>query len=103
MSRTEDPNSEGHGDPDERSQAQRCVKLIAERFPHVRLVSLELLMKDETFRELCEEYEVCTAAVERLARPVSDETMLREYAALQLRLEGELLRYLSQHGSGGSS
>jgi hypothetical protein len=100
MSRTEDQNSARHGDPDERSHECGCVRLIAERFPHVRLVSLRLLIKDEAFRELCEEYEVCSAAVERFARPVPNVTMLREYTALQLRLEGELLRYFSRHGSG---
>ena len=75
------------------------VKLLLERFPHVRTVSLQLLAKNEAFRELCEEYEACTAAAERLAKAGGDLAIRKEYAALQLRLEGELLSYLSQHGS----
>ena len=74
------------------------VKLLLERFPHVKVVSLQLLVRNEAFRELCEEYEACTAAVERLALSGGDESIRKEYAALQLRLEGELLSYLSQHG-----
>lgn len=91
----------GHGGPDEGSQTPGCVKLLMERFPHVQLVSLQLLMQQEAFRDLCEEYEACTAAAERLANSGSDEAMLKEYTALRLRLEGEVLRYLSQHGSSG--
>jgi len=72
------------------------VKLLLERFPHVKAVSLQLLVKNEAFRELCEEYEAGTAAAERLARTGGDEGIRKEYTALQLRLEGELLSYLSQ-------
>jgi hypothetical protein len=40
------------------------------------------------FRELCEDYESCSQA---LARQESNEVFRREYAALRLRLETELL------------
>ena len=54
-----------------------------------------LFGRDEAFRELCEEYEACVGASQRLdaARP-EQGAMQREYVALRLRLEGELLRYL---------
>jgi hypothetical protein len=73
------------------------VKLLLERFPHVRDISLQLLLQQETFRELCEEYEACTQAAERLAQTESNEALRKEYSALRLRLEGELLRYISEH------
>ena len=79
------------------------VQLIHERFPHVREISLQLLMQQEVFRELCEEYEACHHATERLASNGSDENMLKEYSALRLRLEGELLKYMSQHKGDAAS
>jgi len=85
------------------SQTVRFVNLLIQRFPHLQVVSLQLLMQNAAFRELCEEYEVCNRATENLARTGSDEAMLREYKALRLRLEGELLGYMSQQGGGGES
>jgi len=75
------------------------VKLLLERFPHVRAVTLQLLLQQETFRELGEEYEACTQAAERLAQTEASEALRKEYSALRLRLEGELLRYISEHMS----
>jgi hypothetical protein len=105
MPYSEDKGStRGDSGPNERSQARGCVKILLERFPNLRAVSLQLLEQNEVFRELCEEYEACTEAAERLAHDESDDAMLREYCALRLRLEAELLRYISQHrASGGSS
>jgi hypothetical protein len=84
------------------SQTVDCVQLLHERFPHVREISLQLLLQNEVFRELCEEYEVCHRATERLAVGGSSEGMRKEYAALRLRLEGELLKYMSQHENDAS-
>jgi hypothetical protein len=78
------------------------VNLLLQRFPHVQAISVQLLMQNPVFRELCEEYEVCNRAAENLARSGSNEAMLKEYRALQLRLEGELLGYMSQHGGDAS-
>ena len=77
------------------------VKRLRERFPHLRNLSLTLLGKDETFRELCEEHTVCTEVIERLTRSGSDDAMLREYSALRLRIERELLDYMSAHPDPG--
>jgi hypothetical protein len=85
------------------SQTMGSVNLLLQRFPHVQVVSLRLLMQHEAFRELCEEYEVCTRTAENLARSGSGEPILREYKALLLRLEAELLGYISQHGGGSAS
>lgn len=74
------------------------VKLLTERFPHVKAVALQLLMQQETFRELCEEYEACTKAAERLeGATAADDRLRKEYSALRLRLEAELLRYIAEH------
>jgi hypothetical protein len=77
------------------------LKLLRERFPHLRGLSLQLLEQDETFRELCEEHAACTEVIERLTHLGSDEAMLREYSALRLRIERELLDYLSVHSNSG--
>jgi hypothetical protein len=48
---------------------------------------------EPVFRELCEDYEACTTA---LARQPASSPLHREYAALQLRLETELLAFVNQ-------
>jgi hypothetical protein len=95
----ETPPSDGDGPPRD-LVAPDGVKLLLERFPHVQMASLQLLVKNEAFRDLCEEYASCTATAERLERSTADSPLRREYNALRLRLEGELLGYLQQHGRG---
>ncbi|HEY7513611.1 MAG TPA: hypothetical protein VIC87_04005 [Vicinamibacteria bacterium] len=57
-----------------------------------------LFDRDESFRELSEEYQVCCVAAARLeSAEGANEALRKEYGALRLRLEGELLRYLSEH------
>ncbi len=77
------------------------VTLLMERFPHVKSVSLTLLRRHETFRDLCEEYEACSLACERLEGSDGDEALRREYSALRLRLESEVLRYIEENTSSG--
>jgi hypothetical protein len=77
----------------------RCVQLLLDRFPHVREVSEQLLNDSEAFRELCEEYQACTEAIERLGHSAASAGLLTEYLALRLRLEGELLRCVRDHGA----
>jgi hypothetical protein len=89
------PNESG---PHKASQSTGYVNLLLQRFPNAQAISVQLLLQNPVFRELCEEYEVCNRAAENLARSGSNVAMLREYKALQLRLEGELLGYMSQHG-----
>jgi hypothetical protein len=52
--------------------------------------------RQDSFRELCEEYFACTQVLERLERPDAEESLRIEYGALRLRLEGELLRYIAE-------
>jgi hypothetical protein len=72
---------------------------IIERFPHVDMAAVHHFFdQDETFRDLCEEYGVCSDAEERLGSAGAGQAhMRREYAALRLRLESEILRYLDEH------
>jgi hypothetical protein len=69
------------------------LQLVGEQFPHLRERVACLFERDEIFRELCEDYETCAEA---LARRPASEGLRREYQALQLRLETELLRYLHE-------
>ena len=67
------------------------LKAVCDQFPHLRKEVTQLFERNELFQELCEDYEACAEAVDR--QPAA-ESLRREYAALQLRLETELLRYL---------
>jgi hypothetical protein len=68
------------------------LHLVAEQFPRLRDRVACLFERDLVFRELCDDYEVCSEA---LARPSASEDLRREFAALRLRLETELLTYLN--------
>jgi hypothetical protein len=97
MPRSEDKDAgRARSEPANRSPPRRCVELLTQRFPHVRDISLQLLTHHETFRELCEEYEACSEAAERLAHSDADDARRKEYSALRLRLEGELLSYITE-------
>ncbi len=69
------------------------LQFVSEQFPHVREKVESLFERDETFRELCEDYEACTCA---LRRQEASEALRREYKALRLRLEVELLGYVRE-------
>ena len=92
-------SSRGDLSRNDQAQLRECMDLLRERFPHINGVSLQLLERDETFRELCEEYAACTEVVDRLTHTGTDEAMRREYSALRLRIESELLGYISGHRS----
>ena len=69
------------------------LQLVSEQFPHLRERVTCLFEREEIFRELCEDYETCADALDR--QPASDG-LRREYSALRLRLEAELLPYLRE-------
>jgi hypothetical protein len=79
--------------------AEACMKLLLERFPHVQALALKRAEKQDSFRELCEEYWACSQVLERLERPDGETALRTEYSALRLRLEGELLRYIAEQSS----
>src|SRR5262245_33054585 len=77
------------------SEMHLALSVVAGRFPNVRERAANAFEHDESFRELCEEYQACTETVARLSSSTSSsEAVRKEYAALLFRLEGELLRYL---------
>jgi hypothetical protein len=87
---------------EETIQMDACMRLVMERFPNVQADAQQLFARDEAFRELCEEYEACNQAAVRFASSgLEQEPLRREYTALRLRLEGELLRYLQEHRGPG--
>jgi hypothetical protein len=67
------------------------LRFAAEQFPHLRERVARLFESDPIFRELCEDYETCALA---LSRQKASEGLRREYTALRLRLETELLQYV---------
>jgi hypothetical protein len=69
------------------------LELVSEQFPNLRERVAGLFERDPIFRELCEDYQACGDAL--ASRPPADD-LSREYAALRLRLETELLRYLHE-------
>ena len=69
------------------------LQRVSEQFPHLRERVACLFEREELFRELCEDYETCADVLNR--QPAS-EGLRREYSALQLRLEAELLRFLRE-------
>jgi hypothetical protein len=74
------------------------LRAVAGRFPQVLERIERIFARDEEFRDLCGEYQECTATVARLeASESSSQSMRQEYAVLLLRLERELLRYLEEH------
>jgi hypothetical protein len=70
------------------AMTKTSLTLVIEHFPDLRNEVTCLFARDDVFRELCEDYESCSQA---LARQESNEVFRREYAALRLRLETELL------------
>lgn len=77
------------------SVPKRYVENVRSLFPHMRSVLERVLAESEPFRDLVEEYGVCTEVLER--QQSRTEPQAREYAALRLRLESELLQYLSDY------
>ena len=70
-----------------------ALQLVTEQFPLLRDRVACLFESDPIFRELCEDYEACAQA---LGRQACNEGLRREYSALRLRLETEMLGYLNQ-------
>jgi len=69
-----------------------CLELVVEQFPDLKERVDSLFARNPAFRELCEDYETCTRALSR--QPSSD--LKQEYAALRLRLETEVLRFVQE-------
>ncbi|HUL78580.1 MAG TPA: hypothetical protein VL691_15055 [Vicinamibacteria bacterium] len=73
-----------------------CLELVSEQFPLLRERVASLFERDVVFRELCEDYATCALALDRQK---FEEDLRKEYSALRLRLETELLGYLQETGA----
>jgi hypothetical protein len=95
------PHSEDNEATEDRGPgaAQASMKLLLERFPHVQALALKRCEREDSFRELCEEYQACSQVLARLEKPDAEASLRSEYRALRLRLEGELLRYIAEQSS----
>jgi hypothetical protein len=81
-----------------------ALRSVCERFANLREESARLFDGDTDFRDLCEEFQACASTLARLESSASgSERVRREYAALLLRLERELLRYLEAHPDMGQA
>ena len=77
------------------------LRLVSERFGPLRERAIRAFESDLDFRDLCDEYRACAKTLaSHEAKEGSSEAMRREYAALMLRVERELLRYLDEHLDG---
>lgn len=95
---------------DERGAAQGALsthpalRRICDRFPLLREQAMVRFACDETFRDMCEDYDACAVTLAHLESSDSPpEGMRAEYAALLLRLERELLRHLGERPRYGES
>ena len=75
-----------------------ALRLVSERLPHLRELAAKLFERDEVFREMCDEYQLCHKTQAQMSGAAKKAGAVREeYVALGLRLESELLRYLAEH------
>ena len=90
---------ENAGGPSHRygSLQKRYVEIVHDLFPHMRTVLDRVLEESESFRDLVEEYGLCTEVLEQPTQHGRPNPPVKEYAALRLRLEGELLQYLRDY------
>ena len=71
------------------------LQVVTDQFPLLKGRVLWRFEHDELFKELCHTYETCLEAIARLEKAgKGQEPLRREYSALRLQLETELLGYL---------
>jgi hypothetical protein len=81
-----------------------ALRRMCERFPLLRQEASVRFAWDETFRDMCEDYDTCAETLAHLeSSPAPPEGLRAEYAALLLRLERELLRQLGERSKYGES
>ena len=77
------------------------LRVVTGRLPQIKERDVHLFERDEDFHDICLEYEACTETVSRLETTgLSAEGLRKEYTALLLRLEHELLRYVENVPNG---
>jgi hypothetical protein len=99
MPNIEDMNPTRVDEDRRRHKTHRYVRRLFEVFPADQSAAVQLIESDGRFREVCDEYEACNEAIEHLTRSKFDDDLRREYCALRLQIEAELLRYILEHRS----
>jgi hypothetical protein len=75
------------------------LNMLREQFPYVRPALLQLLSRQEIFRELCDELAICNEVIERLSESAADEFTRNDYVELRGRVKRELIRYIAERGN----
>ncbi len=78
----------------------RLKQLLQEQFPNDQATCRHLLENDLGFRDLCEEYEACLDAIQRLGHSYVDRELRMEYVELRLEIEEELLHHIADYEFG---
>lgn len=79
-------------------QHLRVVRLLLDRFRLVRSDISDLIMNDGRFRQLVEEYEACSDAVDRLDDHNIDGELRDHYEGVRLQVESDLIECLAEYG-----
>lgn len=74
------------------------LSMLREQFPYVRSALLQLLSRQEIFRELCDELAICNEVIEQLSEVGADDFSRNDYVELRVRVKRELIRYIAEHG-----
>jgi hypothetical protein len=83
----------GVGAANENSGPHPALSTVREHFPDHEKLLTRLFDEDDEFRGLCDDYRDCLAYLARTRAPsATSESLRKEFSALQLRLETELLQ-----------
>jgi len=76
---------------------QRVPFYVIERFPNHKGAINRIFRENETFRTICEDYQICTRALGRWNQSDSEEApeRIEEYKAMLRDLETELFQFLN--------
>ena len=83
-------------------QADQGLALISERFPDIGQQVVELVRRDQRFRDICEDYFIARAALTNFERSPNQESeqVVADYKQLVTELEAEILELLKSCETG---
>jgi hypothetical protein len=70
---------------------------VVRRFPHLEMELHDLVMKDESFSQLCHDYQDVVGALKQISAHKSDTRS--DLLALKTTLEVEILEHVSRRGA----
>ena len=74
---------------------QDILNTIRDRFPEMDDSLNILFLKDENFREICEDYVLCLSSIGKIIITNKKNKILKEYKNALSELELEMLEYLN--------